>query len=46
MRLAVINDDVINEWSEVKQNTTVKLDKKGSVRKVINQCCTPTMKRA
>jgi hypothetical protein len=28
MRLAVINYDVINEWSEVKQNTTVILVKK------------------
>jgi len=28
MRLAVINYNVINEWSEVKQNTTVILVKK------------------
>ena len=39
MRLAIINYDVINEWSEVKQNTTVILvKKKKEVEGVINLC--------
>ena len=47
MRLAIINDDVISERSELKQkqNSTVILDKKPVRWDVINLLCTSTVKR-